>query len=65
MLLYGFLEISKTVVGVAKNTIYFCLFYPVSFFSDKFEVFHEFVYVDAGVCHFLSFLRHFNENVQI
>ena len=72
MVLYGFLKISNTVVGVTKSAVYVFFYYPVSYFSDNFEVYFKDFYggleifiVDIGVYYFLSFLRHFNENVQI
>ena len=72
MVLYGFLKISSTVVGVTKSTVYVFFYYPVFYVSDNFEVYFKDVYgvleifiVDIGVYYFLSFLHHFNENVQI
>ena len=38
MLLYGFLDISKTVIGVAKITVRFSFSCPVSHFFRNFEV---------------------------
>ena len=38
MVLYGFLEISKTVIGVAKITVRFSFSCPVSRFFRNFEV---------------------------
>ena len=38
MVLYGFLEISKTAIGVAKITVRFSFSCPVSHFFRNFEV---------------------------
>ena len=44
MLLYGFLEITKTVIGVAKITVHFSFCCLASHFSREFEVYFKVFY---------------------
>ena len=56
MVLYAFLEISKTVIGGTKNTVCFSFSCPVSHLSEIFEAYFKVFYgvleifkVEAGV----------------
>ena len=55
MVAYGFLEISQTVIGVAKITVHFSFRCPVSHFFGNFEVLFMVVYrfletPKTGIC---------------